>query len=28
MIECGFTIHTVSEESLFFEKIQVLRGIL
>lgn len=28
MIECGFTVEMVSEESLFFEKIQVLRGIL
>lgn len=28
MIECGFVVETVSEESLFFEKIQVLRGIL
>ena len=28
MIECGFVVDTVSEESLFFEKIQVLRGIL
>jgi release factor glutamine methyltransferase len=25
---CGFVVDTVSEESLFFEKIQVLRGIL
>jgi release factor glutamine methyltransferase len=28
MIECGFVVDTVSEESLFFEKIQVLRGII
>ena len=28
MIDCGFTVEVVSEESLFFEKIQVLRGIL
>jgi len=28
MIACGFMIDTVAEESLFFEKIQVLRGIL
>jgi len=27
MIECGFVVDIVSEESLFFEKIQVLRGI-
>ena len=28
MIDCGFTIEMISEKSLFFEKIQVLRGIL
>jgi release factor glutamine methyltransferase len=28
MIHCGFVVESVSEESLFFEKIQVLRGIL
>jgi len=28
MTECGFMVEAVSEESLFFEKIQVLRGIL
>lgn len=28
MVECGFVVDTVSEEFLFFEKIQVLRGIL
>ena len=28
MIECGFVVETVSEKPLFFEKIQVLRGIL
>jgi len=28
MIECGFEVEMVSEKSLFFEKIQVLRGIL
>ena len=28
MIECGLSVDVVSEKSLFFEKIQVLRGIL
>ena len=28
MTECGFMIEMISERSLFFEKIQVLRGIL
>ncbi len=28
MVDCGFTVTAVSEASLFFEKIQVLRGIL
>ncbi|MHA1963647.1 MAG: HemK2/MTQ2 family protein methyltransferase [Candidatus Thorarchaeota archaeon] len=28
MIECGFAVESVSSETLFFEKIQVLRGIL
>ena len=28
MVECGFVVEAVSEKSLFFEKIQVLRGIL
>ena len=28
MTECGFSVDTVTQESLFFEKIQVLRGTL